>query len=246
MTAVILRTALWVGLVDALAGLALLGFLYTPESNVLMLGVSALLVAIAGTLLVLASASASFAIVHGRAPWASVVPAARRLPVILAAVLVIGIICGGAGWFEAWWLAHAGQVDAAAIAAGDVTRTGWIHGTVHWLVVAIQWVVVPVWFATVLAWAAGYEPRDVLTGKWLTAGLDWRLLLATAGCAVALVWLPWHYVYWRPRGLPATTAEVVFTGAKLVTVYLLSQIAWAIVLWAAARKVPPPLQQPRT
>lgn len=240
MMGAILRTALWVSIVHALAGLAILGFLYTPESNVLMLGVSALLIVVAGALILIASSSAAHALVHQCLPWAGIVPAARRLPVIVVAVLVIGVICGGAGGFETWWMARAGQFDAAAIAAGDITRTGWVHSTVHWLVTIIQWMLVPVWFATALAWSAGYERRDVLTLKWLTAGLDWRLLVAAALGVVLLVWLPWRYVYWRPRGLPATTAEVMFTGVKLVTLYLLSQLAWAVVLWMAARKVPMP------
>lgn len=240
MIGAIVRTALWVSIVHGLAGLAILGFLYTPESNVLMLGVSALLIVVAGALLLLASSSAAHALVHERRPWSSVASAARRLLVIAVAVLVVGVICGSAGWFETWWMARAGQFDAAAIAAGDITRTGWVHSTVHWLVIVIQWVLVPAWFATALAWSAGYERRDVMTLKWLTAGLDWRLLVATAVGVVLLVWLPWRYVYWRPRGLPATTVEVVFTGIKLVTLYLLSQVAWAFVLWMAARKIPMP------
>ena len=52
--------------VDALAGAALLGFLHTPESNVLMLAVSALLVVLAGTLLLLSSTSAAHGLVHAR------------------------------------------------------------------------------------------------------------------------------------------------------------------------------------
>jgi len=240
MIAALVRTALWVGIMDALAGAAILAFLYTPESNVLMLAVSALLVVLAGVILLLSSASAAHALVYGQRPWSSLGAAARRLPLVIAAILVIGLICGGAGWFESWWMSRAGEFDAAAIAAGDVTKTGWVHSAVHWIVVFVQWVVVPAWLATVLAWAAGYETRDVLTLKWLTAGLDWRLLAVTGLGVAVLVWLPWRYVYWRPRGLPATTAEVVFSGAKLVAIYLLSQVAWALSLWTAARKVPMP------
>ena len=44
MIATVLRTTLWLGVVDALAGATLVGFLYTPEANVLMLGVSTLLI----------------------------------------------------------------------------------------------------------------------------------------------------------------------------------------------------------
>ena len=83
MIAAVIRTALWMGVVDALAGAALLGFLYTPEANVLMLGVSTLLVVVAGVLLLLSSTSASHGLVHGVAPWSSVGAAARHLPLVL-------------------------------------------------------------------------------------------------------------------------------------------------------------------
>lgn len=240
MMSAVLRTALWVGAVDAVAGAAVLAFLYTPESNVLMLGASALLIALAATVLLLSSASAAHGLVHQRTPWASLTAAARHLPLILVVLAVLGVLCGGAGWFETWWMARAGEFDAAAIAAGDVTKTGWVHGAVHWIVVLIQWVLVPAWFATALAWVAGYQRRDVLTLKWLTAGLDWRLLIVTLLGVAVLVWLPWRYVYWRPRSLPASTAEIVFAGTKLVVMYLLSQIAWALSLWTAASRVSRP------
>ncbi|BCS32998.2 hypothetical protein TBR22_A22230 [Luteitalea sp. TBR-22] len=238
--ATVLRTALWIGAVDALGGAALLGFLHTPEANVLMLAASVLLVALAAALLVLSSASAAHGVVHHRAPWASLGAAVRHLPLILFTIVLLGMVCGGAGWFERWWMANAGQVDAAAIAAGDITRTGWLHTAVHWIVVLIQWVLVPAWLATALAWAAGYERRDVLTLKWLTAGLHWRLVLVTLAGVVLLVWLPWRWVYWRPKGLPATTVELVFTATKLVVIYALSQVAWALSIVTAARAVPPP------
>lgn len=240
MIAAVLRTALWIGVVDALAGAALIAFLYTPESNLLMLGASALLVLLAAVLLVLSSASAAHGLVHHRAPWTSLGAGARRLPVLLFALVVLGVICGSAGWFERWWMANAGQVDAAAIAAGDVTRTGWLHTAVHWIVVLIQWVLVPAWLAACLAWVAGYETRDVLTLKWLTAGLHWRLVLVTLLAVVLLVWMPWRWVYWRPKAVPVSTVEVAFTILKLVVIYALSQVAWALSLYTAARAVPTP------
>jgi len=238
MIGILVRTALWLGVVDALAAAALLGFLYTPEANVLMLGLSTTLVVTGFVLLVLSSAAAAHGLVHGVAPWWSVGAAVRHLPLVLGALLVLGVLCGGAGWFETWWMSRAGEVDAAAIVAGDVTRTGWLHAAVHWIVVLVQWILVPAWFATALAWIAGYERRDVLTLKWLTAGLHWRVLLVTLAGVLLLVWVPWRYVYWHPRILPASSFQVIFAGAKLLFFYLLAQVAWAMCLWTAARQVP--------
>ena len=239
MIAAILRTAIWIGVIDALAGLAILGFLYTPESNVLMLGVSALSVVLTALLLLLSSSSGAYSLVHRVAPWRAIGPAMRRLPPVIVGIVVIGLVCGAAGWAESWWTARAGQVDAAAIVAGDVTNTRPIHRAVHWAVAFVQWVVVPAWLATCLAWAAAYERRDVLSLKWLTAALHWRVLLVTAAGVALLVWLPWRYIYWRPRGLSASTVELVFLGVKLLVIYLLTQIAWAITLQMAAIRVTP-------
>jgi hypothetical protein len=240
MIAPVIRTALWLAVVDALAGAAFVGFLYTPEANVLMLGVSTLLIIVAGVLLVLSSASASHGLVYGIAPWSSVGAAARHLPLLLAVLMVLGVLCGGAGWFESWAVSHAGEVDATAIVAGDVTRTGWLHTGVHWIVVFVQWVLVPAWLATALAWMAGYQRRDVLTMKWLAAGLHWRILMVTLVAVMLFVWVPWRYVYWRPRFLSASSVELVFAGTKLLLLYLLAQAAWALTLWTAARRVPSP------
>ena len=162
------------------------------------------------------------------------------LPLVLVVIGVVGLVCGAAGWFESWWMARAGQVDAAAIVAGNVTNTRPLHTAVHWLVVIVQWIVVPSWLATALAWIAAYERRDVLGLKWLAGGLHWRILLVTAAAVAVLVWLPWRFVYWRPRALPASSVEMVFIVAKLAVIYLLSQIAWAIVLATAARRVAAP------
>lgn len=239
MSALLLRTAVWIGVIDALAGLAVLGFLYTPESNALMLAVSALLVLVAAGLLMVSSTSAAYGLVHRQAPWRSVGPALRALPLVVLALVIVGVLCGAAGWFETWWTSRAGEIDAAAIVAGDVTQTQPLHTAVRWLVAFVQWVVVPAWLATALTWMAGYERRDVLGLKWLGAGLHWRLVLTTLVAVALLVWLPWRWVYWRPRGLPASTVEVIFTAVKLGVVYLLSQVAWAVTLWTAAMRVVP-------
>lgn len=245
MIAAIVRTAFWIGAIDAVAGGLVLAFLYTPESNALMLGVSALLVITAAVLLMLSSTSAAHALMHAQSPWRSVRPALRSLPLVLFGLIVVGALCGGAGWFESWWIGRAGEVDAAAIVAGDATNTQPLHTAVRRAVALVQWVVVPAWLATCLAWIAGYERRDVLGLKWLAAGLHWRILLVTLAAVAVGVWLPWQMVDWRPRGLPASTVEVLFTAVKLGVVYLLSQLAWALVLWTAATRVHPASQMVR-
>lgn len=239
MSRALLTTTLWLALGDALAAGIVYGFLITPESNVLMLVTSAVLILLAAALLAVTSASAAYGLVACVSPWRGLGPALRRLPIVFVGLIAIGVLCAGAGWFGDWWMSRSGEFDAAAIAAGDITRTGWVHATVRWLVAAIQWVIVPAWTATMLAWAAAYATRDVSSGKWLTGALRWRLLAVCAIAVVTLVWLPWRAAYWRPRGLSASSVEVVFLGAKLLVIYLLAQLAWALILWTAARATSP-------
>lgn len=234
----VLTTATWMTVVDAFAALAVVGFLYTPDANVLMLGVSALLVLAAVLLLLVASTSAAQSLVHAQTPWRSLPSSLRLLPLVLFGVVVIGVLCGGAGAFESWWVSRAGEIDAAAIAVGDVTRTRPLHTAVHWLVLLVQWVVVPAWLATCLAWVAAYERRDVLGSKWLASALHWRVLLAATAGVVLLVWLPWRYVYWRPGALPSSM-DLVFLALKIAVIYVLAHVAWALVLWTAAARVTP-------
>ncbi len=235
----VLVTTLWLALAHAIALGAVAAFLYTPESNVLMLALSALLVLATLVVLLMASTSAAHALVHRQAPWRSLGAAARLLPLVLVGVLVVGVICGAAGAFESWWVSRAGEIDATAIAAGDITNTGPLHAAVRWLVRAVQWVLVPAWLAACLAWAAAYERRDVLGLKWLAASLRWRLLGVAVAAVVLLVWLPWHYVYWRPRALPASSIEIAWFAIKMGVIYLLAQLAWALTLWTATRDVAP-------
>jgi hypothetical protein len=225
----------WLVAGHVLAGGAYVALINTPESNALMLTQSAVLVLAGLLLLVLTSTSAGLALQRGLPPWRTLRPSLRLLPVVLVAVLVIGVICAGAGWLERWWVARSGEVDAALIAAGDITRTGWLHTTVEWLVALVQWVLVPVWLAASLVWASAYGARHVLSFKWLVAALRPRALLVALAAVVILVWLPWSGVYWRPAAVQPGTLELIFTGVKLLTVGVLANIAWALVLDEAAR-----------
>ena len=222
----LVRTTLWLMFGHALAGAAYLALIYTPESNVLMLAVSVALVLLGVAALVWTSTSAALALHTGGAPWRG----GRRVSSMLPGVVLAGAL-GDA------WVARAGEVDAAAIAAGDVTRTAWLHTTVRWAVALVQWAVVPVWLAASLAWAAAYGSRHVVSMKWLLVGLTPRVLLVALGAVALLVWLPWRALYWRPASLSSTTLEMAFSGIKLLGLYAAANLAWALVLDAAARAV---------
>lgn len=227
----------WLMIGHALAGAAYVGLINTPDSNLLMLGLSAALVTAGGAVLVLTSVTAARALQTGEAPWRGWRAAFAMLPAALVALVVVGALCWLAGAVEARWMARTGEIDAAAIAAGDVTQTGWLHGAVRWLVALVQWVLVPCWLAASLVWAASYGTRHALSLKWLLAGLTPRVPLVALFAAVVLVWLPWRAVYWRPAAIGSGTLELAFTGLKLFGIYAAANLAWALVLDAAAKAV---------
>jgi hypothetical protein len=227
----------WLAMGHALVGAAYVGLINTPDANVLMLMLSALLVVVGLVVVVLTSVTAARALHADEAPWRGWRSALRMLPPVLAAVTVVGLLCWLAGAFEAWWMARAGEIDAAAIAAGDVTHTGWLHTAVRWLVAVVQWVLVPCWLAASLAWAAAYGMRHVLSFKWLIAGLSPRVVLVALVSVVVLVWLPWRAVYWRPAAITSGTVEMAFTGLKLAALFVMANLAWVLVLDASAKVV---------
>lgn len=231
----LVKVTAWLMLGHALVGGAYAAFIHTPESNVLMLGVSVALVVAGASALLWTSASAARALHANESPWRGWRQVVGMLPGVLVAVLVVGAACWTAGLLGDAWAARAGEVDAAAIAAGDVTNTRWLHTAVRWGVTLVQWVIVPVWLATSLAWAAAYGSRHVVTLKWLVAALTPRVVLVGLVGVVLLVWLPWRGVHWRPSGLASTTMEMAFTGTKLLGLYAAVNLAWALLLDAAAR-----------
>lgn len=233
----LLVVTLWLMLGHAVAGGAYLGLIHTPDANVLMLVVSACAVLVGVLALLITSTTAARALQTGLAPWRGWGSMFALLPAVGFAVLVVCGLWALSSSAESAWMARRGEVDAAAIAAADYTRTGWIHAAVGWLVTIVQWVVIPSWLASSLAWAVGYGPRYVLSLKWLVAGLHGRVVAAALVAAVVCVWLPWRGAYWRPSGLDSSTIELAITGAKLFGLYAAANLGWTLVLDAAARVV---------
>ena len=176
----VLRTALWIGLCRRAGGAALLAFpLHTRSQRADARAVSRPC---------WSSPPARCYCRRRRRPTDSCTAYApgrasdrRRgsLPLVLVVLVVLGALCGGAGWFEAWWMSAPAKSTRQRSSPATSPAPGGCTRRVHWLVVLVQWVLVPAWCATALAWIAGYERRDVLTLKWLTAGLEWRVLLVT-------------------------------------------------------------------
>jgi len=196
----------------------------TPESNVWMLTLSALLVL---ALLVTSGLAIDIAmrLWRGRPARPFAVggflwPGLRLVPALLVFAAV-------------WWAAQVcgAQVEASRgrITAALIARTGWanpevVFTTAGWLVALVAWVVAPL-LAFGLFGALTHGSAFSAAGRWLRQALSWR---ATAGGALVTAALAWFWPWldaWRPA-LPPTWVQLVFVAAKAAT----GLVALALVL----------------
>lgn len=206
------RVTVWLALaLHVIAGM-LWALVSTPESNVWMLMLSALLV-VALLLTTGLAVDVAMRLWRGRPgrPGTAgelLTPGLRLVPALLAFAAL-------------WWAAAAlgGQVEASRgrITATIIARTGWaspegIFTVTRWLVAFAQWVVAPlVTFG--LFGALTHGTATSAAGRWLRQALSWRALAAGALVIAAIGWFwPWLDA-WRPA-LPPTWVQLVFIAAK--------------------------------
>jgi hypothetical protein len=94
---------------------------------------------------------------------------------------------------------------------------------------------------TLYADLIGAGLRAMVTPAWLGRAFGWRQLAVIAGALVVGVLLPSHLAYWRwqPKGVTATWFEPAFAAVKLSLLFLVANLAWAVVLRAVARPTGP-------
>jgi hypothetical protein len=233
----IILVALWLFAGRAALGGLYWGFLNVPESNVLMLIVSALLALL---LVVGAGIVETTGLLWVRPDWtfgAALRRAVRTLPAFLAALalwLVVRWICHRLLRYHD---AHSGELDAWMIATFDWTRTTWLHRTIDYVLHFVQFVIGTSLAVTLLSTAAAGAIADAVHPRWMRRALSPLQLVIVAVAFYGLIFLPWQAVYWRPASLPASAVEVVFSLAKLTILGLVMHIGWSIILWAPQRKV---------
>jgi hypothetical protein len=231
----ILMVALWLFAGHAALGGLYWGFLNVPESNVLMLIVSALLALL---LVIGAGIVETTGLLWLRADStfrAALKRSVRALPAFLAALalwLVVRWICHRLLRYHD---AHSGELDAWFIATFDWTRITWFHHTIDWLLHIVQFVVGTSLAVTLLATAAAGAIADAVHPRWMRRAISPLQLAIIAVAFYGLIFLPWQAVYWRPASLPASAAEVVFALAKLTILALVMHIGWSLILWAPQR-----------
>jgi hypothetical protein len=227
-----------------LAGHAILGGLYwlllqIPESNTLMLTTSVLVV-VAGLawLGYVETVGLSGFCTHDtvRSALAS---GLRRSVWIVPSLVVFVAVWLLASFAGNWWTAHATEVDAWLILRFGWTDAQPLHTTMAWLLWFVRYGVGLSMAVALLAAAVCRGAAGVLEPRWLAQAFHWKTLLITATAVWFGIWLPWHYIEWRPESLPLTWVQPAFAAAKLFVSVTVMHLAWATVLWWAARHAVP-------
>lgn len=245
------------GGLSALA-LAAWGWLYLPDSSVLLVGLSVLLalLAVAALLLLVSYTFLSYYRTHHPMPILASVnihPKEKSLwqrtltglPWLALWLLLFGVLCAILSWFGgrtldwskpvASWLTMLTQRPVSFY-----TVNAWLSGFVDFL----QWVVLPM---ALLAAFAGLAGAAVWGGKrrWLRHAL--RLMLSPGYWVLWLLflavglWLPVKLVNWAPalEGIPAATASMV---VRFGLAWLISFAGWLFFLSGLARLLKYPQQ----
>lgn len=235
MSARILAAVAWLCAGHAvLAGLYWL-LLQIPESNVWMLGASLAVVLAAAWLTGIVEMTALLTTGAAGSMRASARASIRRAWLIVLPLALFAAV---------WWLTgfavdaharHSGQIDAWMIAKTGWTRTARLHESLAWLLAFVRYGVGTSLAVALMGALATGGPRG-LASRWIAGGLAWKPLTVTSLALLVGIWLPWQAVYWRPASLPPTWVQPAFAALKLLALYVVANLAWAVVLRTAPRQ----------
>ncbi len=128
------------------------------------------------------------------------------------------------------------RMDAAIMAGTGITRTAWLHTAIAWAVWFVRYGIGLSVAVTLMLAAATGGVRVVLGLGWPRRGLAPLQILAVALIVLLFMVLPWQAVYWRPASLPPNWLEPAFVTTKLLALYLVIHLGWALVLGTVARR----------
>jgi hypothetical protein len=219
--------------------------LNVPESNVLALGTSALLVLLMLIGAGIVDVTGLLWLRPDRTFRAALVRSLGALPAFVLALLVWFAISWIVGWIEIRYEVRGSELSAWLIAKFNWTRTGWLHRAIPLVLGALRYVLGVSLAVSLLAVAAIDGFSSVVRLRWLLRALTPGQLVIITIAIAGLIWLPWQYIYWRPAAIPANTVEVLFNIIKLALFGLVAHVGWALILWAPQRNIPAP-PAPRT
>jgi hypothetical protein len=228
-------SALWVLAGGALAAAVYWAFLNTPESTIVMLGLSLLLAIV---LLVVVGTTTCGLLLGWAGGWQQAVWR-RAVPGLIPFVGLLVIVAA------VWWAIGRGLEGLAArsgeISAWFIAMLNWsdvrplitaVRGLGEWLRHVAAPFVALVWLGRALGrrWQAGapyaWMPR---------AGVPARLALATLLAALTL-WAPLSYgLYWMPGGLPPTWVEPAVALLKFALIAIVAAVGFSLIVRLAAR-----------
>lgn len=207
-----------------------------PESNVLMLALSAALV----VLIVAALGWTEATALLSWRPDLTLAEAARRglgaAPAVIAAAAVFGVVWWATARADAWLAARAGEIDAWLIATFELTRTAWAHRALDVALFLVRYAAGVSLAVAVLGAVARDGWRALTRLGWLRTGLSRRHLGLVGAAMTLLVFLPLQGAFWRPEALPPNAIEIAFAALKLGAIFLVAHVGWALVLWTGARQ----------
>ncbi len=215
----------------ALAGLYW-ALLNVPESNVLALSLSALLVLL---LVVGACIVDVTGLLWLRPEWrfrAALARSIRVLPVFLLALAMWWAVSWFVGRYEARYLVNKGELDAWLIAHFNITRNAWLQRLMPILFAFVRDVLGVSLAVSLVAAAAVGSFFDIFRFRWLLRALSPVQLVIIAVAVAGLIWLPGQGVYWRPAWIRSSSMELAFIGVKLTVLGLIAHLGWALILWA--------------
>jgi hypothetical protein len=209
--------------------------LQVPESNAWMLATSALIVAAGVILLGVVDASAILSLRSIDPMSAAVRSGLRRGWLVVFPLAVFGCLWWLTGAASSWLSRHAGEMDAWIIAKTGWTATAGLHAALGWIIAFVRY---GVGASLAITWMGQLASRGVagLVSNWIRDGIAWTRLLVVSAALLIGIWLPWQAVYWRPASLPATWIEPAFAAIKLLVLFVVANVAWAVVLRSVPRR----------
>jgi hypothetical protein len=209
--------------------------LQVPESNVWMLASSAAIVVATLLLGGIIESTAILAWTSSEPMSAALKTAVRRGWLVVLPLAVFACVWWMTGTAQDWLARHAGQIDAWIIAAFGWTKTAGLHTAMARVIACARYGIGTSLAVALLAALARQGPRGA-TSSWPLRGLAWKPLAIVSAVLFVGVWAPWQAAYWRPASLPPTWVQPAFAAVKLFAIYIVGNLAWAVVLRTASRQ----------
>jgi hypothetical protein len=214
----------------AFAALFYWSFLNTPESNALMLAVSALLLlSMAGSVAI--SLNLAVLVAAGDAIRAALATSMRGLVWFALVAVPLLLAWLAIAELDAWIARHQGEINAWFISQFEQANIAPLLTAEAWVSRWLRWAVLPLAGLSLLSsLLAGARARG---RTWWRHTWHWRSLLTATAVFVLLFVMPWRLTAWRPA-VPPTWVEPATAALRLGTTLLLGLVGATVLVCVAA------------